>query len=119
MGIFTDIGNYIQSLRDNTNGEPEPAIKKRKLDTPRDSPAPAPPPPAISKPSADGAVLKVEGISFMVPQRKKFNLVLTATGVSAVTTAGDVEFGVEYDNIGMFATTISPPSSVLLVGGQD
>jgi hypothetical protein len=72
-------------------------VKKRKLDTPRDSPAPA----ATGKPSASGTILlKVDGISFSVPQRKKFNLVFTGSSVSAVTAAGDVEFGVEYDNIG-------------------
>lgn len=68
-------------------------MKKRKLDTPRDSPAP----PAQSMATT---VLKVEGISFSVPQRKKFNLVFTTAGVNAVTAAGDVEFGLLYDDIG-------------------
>jgi hypothetical protein len=35
-----------------------------------------------------------------VPQRKKFNLIFTEKSVSAVTASGDVEFGIEYDNIG-------------------
>lgn len=69
-------------------------MKKRKLDTPRDSPAPA-------TQSSAATVLKVEAISFSVPQRKKFNLVFTAAGVNAVTPTGDVEFGVLYDDIGI------------------
>lgn len=49
-------------------------------------------------------MLKVEGISFSVPQRKKFNLIVTTAGISAVApTGGDkVEFGVEWDNVGEF-----------------
>ena len=45
-------------------------------------------------------MLTVEGISFGVPMRKKFNLVITLKGLSAVTAAGSVEFGVEFDNVG-------------------
>lgn len=80
-------------------------MKKRKLDTPSASGAASP---AVSNtagntvPSTEGAVLTVEGISFSVPARKKFNLVITPAAVSALVPAtGKVEFGVEVDDIGM------------------
>lgn len=97
--LFSDIGNYITSIRDGVANEP--AAKKRKLDTPSEGASPAPPPPPPAKPApTDGAVLTIEGISFSVPQRKKFSLVFTGKSVSAATAAGAVEFGVDYDNIG-------------------
>jgi len=77
-------------------------VKKRKFDTPRGSPA------SPAQPTA-ATVLKVEGISFSVPQRKKFNLVFTTAGLNAVTTTGEVEFGVLYDDIGIPLS--SPPLS--------
>lgn len=107
MGLFTEIGNYITSLHD-ANQDDSPSMKKRKLDTPSDASTPAPTP----KPSADGSVLKVEGISFSTPQRKKFNLVFTGKSVSAVTATGHVEFGVDYDKIG------TPPNPSTVDGGR-
>lgn len=46
--------------------------------------------------------MTVEGISFSVPARKKFNLVISPSAVTAVVPAsGNVEFGVGMDEIGM------------------
>ena len=99
--LFVDIGSYINSIRDGSAAT-EPVSKRRKLDTPTSGASPAPTPPAVPKAAltTDGAVLTVEAISFTVPQRKKFSLLFTAKSVSAVTSTGTIEFGVEYDDIG-------------------
>lgn len=96
--LFSEIGDYITTLRDGAQ-EDSPSSKKRKLETPSDVSTPLPTP----IPSADGAALKVSGISFTVPQRKKFELVFTGKSVSAVGATSQVEFGVDYDNIGISA----------------
>ncbi|KAI5813923.1 hypothetical protein BZA77DRAFT_267937 [Pyronema omphalodes] len=109
--LLTDIGAHIISLS-------EPSAKKRKLDTPADSPADSQHTTGLSAGIAalgtnDSTVLKVEGISFSVPQRKKFNLLITTGGISAVAaTGGDkVEFGVEWDNVDYIACLPVPDKS--------
>ncbi|KAI5784653.1 hypothetical protein EDC01DRAFT_662913 [Geopyxis carbonaria] len=98
LNLFQNIGSYIVSLQSGITDEP--VIKKRKLDTPTEGSSPAATTvPTSIKPTANGALLKVEGISFSVPQRKKFTLVISRQSLTAVTPAGLVEFGVELDNI--------------------
>jgi hypothetical protein len=113
--LFKEIGDYIQSIRNGDGGASlaEPTAKKRKLDGSNESvsSSPAASASAPPKPSADDAVLVLEAISFSVPQRKKFSLVISKSGLSAVTAAGAVEFGVIFDNIGSFATYPSLPRS--------
>lgn len=51
--------------------------------------------------------LTVEGISFSVPQRKKYNLVISKTGLAAVTPAtGKVEFAVALDDLGILSGSL-------------
>lgn len=103
LQLFQNLSSYIVSVR--AGAVEEPFSKKRKLDTPTNASGAASP--AISTggnsvPSTDGALLTVEGISFSVPARKKFNLVVSSSAVTAVVPAsGNVEFGVGMDDIGM------------------
>ncbi|KAL7268153.1 hypothetical protein RUND412_009236 [Rhizina undulata] len=106
--VFRDIGDYILELKsahpDLPVGGAPPVAKKRKIDGENDREDSAP----ITTSSGE-PVLAVKEISFSVPQRKKFTLVLTSDSLIATSpTTGDVEFGVRWDNIQYIACLAVP-----------
>jgi hypothetical protein len=118
--LFHDVSTYI--LQQAALAPAEPATKKRKIDdsaasataSPASAPAPAvsapAPAPAPAAPTTGGALTNpatkawrsFPGVSFSLPQRKKFTLELVDTtdgGIRAINAAGQVEFAIACKDI--------------------
>ena len=105
MPLFQDIASYVSGLK---NAQPpageetaSQASKKRKIDGS-----------AASAGSASGAWADrsarpdfvAPDVSFSIPQRKKLRLECIGSksgGLRAVSAAGDLEFGLSWENIGL------------------
>lgn len=127
--MFQNIGKYILSLQTIAS---EPPSKKRKIEGVQNGNSKA-----LKKEEeeegGDGVgggegdddvtslgkgnvVCSIKDISFSIPQRKKFSLLLTATSMSAVNaTTGGVEFGVPWDDIREFLALFSLDDYVCLL----
>ncbi|CUS09390.1 unnamed protein product [Tuber aestivum] len=93
--IFQNIGKYILSLR----GTDEPPSKKRKVGDGKNGVKEEVKVEDVVLGEGD-IVITVKEISFSIPARKKFTLLLTKSSMSAVNAAtGVVEFGVPWSEI--------------------
>ncbi|EWC45718.1 hypothetical protein DRE_05055 [Drechslerella stenobrocha 248] len=94
LDLLRRISHYVLELRsqlpDLDNG---PSSKRRKLDPPSD------PSDLASEMSSDPSLLRLPDISFSIPQRKKFTLLLTASALAALGPTGSVEFGFFFKDI--------------------
>ncbi|PWW78994.1 hypothetical protein C7212DRAFT_350224 [Tuber magnatum] len=93
--VFRNIGKYILSLR----GAEEPPSKKRKVGDGKNGVKEEVKVEDVAL-GKGSVVITVKEISFSVPARKKFTLLLTNSSMSAVNAAtGAVEFGVPWSEI--------------------
>lgn len=112
--IVDDIASYVRELRAaGRQAEEEPAIKKRKLNGSEGNGITTPQPPATKAEASSGSskdVLTaswsgstVDGVSFVVPQRKKYTLQISPNkteGIRALNaTSKAAEFGIPWGSI--------------------
>jgi len=98
--LFRDISTYI--LNQTSQPVAEPAAKKRKLEESDVPPTSAPATSASLTSAATKAFKIFPGVSFSIPQRKKFVLELVDKkdgGIRAVGAAGSVEFAIAWKDV--------------------
>ncbi|KAF3936416.1 hypothetical protein ABW19_dt0203288 [Dactylella cylindrospora] len=102
--LFQRIADFIVESRQREAGNlDEPSAKRRKIDNAGSQIE------MVNRSDLDTAIgsltpiVRVPDISFSIPQRKKFNLVINETAIAAVGANGAIEFGVFVKDIGGFA----------------
>ncbi|KAF2845732.1 Rtt106-domain-containing protein, partial [Plenodomus tracheiphilus IPT5] len=98
--LFRDISTFI--LDQQSQPAAEPAAKKRKLEEPSSADNSAPPAGGSLLSASSKAWRSYPGISFAIPQRKKFTLELLDKkdgGIRAVGASGTVEFAIAWKDV--------------------
>lgn len=98
--LFRDISTYI--LNQASQPSAEPAAKKRKIEPPAATRTGAPSSGASLASSATKAWRSYPGVSFAIPQRKKFTLELLDKrdgGIRAVAADSNVEFSIAWKDV--------------------
>ncbi|KAK6336047.1 hypothetical protein TWF730_003419 [Orbilia blumenaviensis] len=110
LDLFEQISRYVVNIKQaNAEDRDGPATKRRRLENDPGSQIEIVGKSKLaSELSSQPTLLRVPDISFSIPQRKKFTLVLTANALGAVGPNDTVEFGVNLKEIDYVACVPVP-----------
>ncbi|KAK6517250.1 hypothetical protein TWF281_003913 [Arthrobotrys megalospora] len=110
LGLFQRISQYIIDTKQaNADDRDGPATKRRKLEThPGSQIEIVSKSTLVAELSSQPSLLRIPDISFSIPQRKKFTLVLTTAALGAFNSNNSVEFGVHLNEVDYVACVPVP-----------